>query len=170
MNRLLLTTTLGGLLLASAVFLSAQQSPSKAVMKSADGDILLAPHITARTCMLQITPPKAVDVLTSKHETVDACANEYGADWTIKTISCYANNGSPTVTVNLTGSKASLTEKAIPCGERTWLSGLVKGTPVVHSFSELGSTCAVAPCSLEARIDSTKGASNWVILRITGQL
>jgi hypothetical protein len=140
------------------------------LLTAKDGIINLDPHLTSRTCMVQITPPKGVDVLTAKHETVDACANEYGGNWTIKTISCYANNGSPTVTVNLTGSKTSITERAIPCGERTWLSGFVKSTPVVHSFSELGSTCATLPCSLEARIESVKGASNWVILRITGQL
>lgn len=135
-----------------------------------DGVVNLDQHLTSRTCMVQIIPPKGTEVLAPKHETVDVCSNEYGGDWTIKTISCYANNGSPTVTVNLTGSKASLTEKPIPCGERTWLSGLVKAAPVVHTFSELGSTCASAPCSLEARIDAVKGVSNWVVLRITGQL
>lgn len=140
------------------------------LLAAKDGNVNLDPRLTSRTCMVQITPPKGVDVLAVKHEIVDACANEYGGDWTIKTISCYANSGSPTVTVNLTGSKTSVTERAIPCGERTWLSGFVKTTPVVHSFSELGSTCAAQPCSLEARIDAVKGTSNWVVLRITGQL
>ena len=140
------------------------------LLAAKDGIINLDPHLTSRTCMVQITPPKGSDVLAVKHEIIDACANEYGADWTIKTISCYANNGTPTVRVNLTGSHTSITERVIPCGERTWLSGLVKTTPILHTFSELGSTCAQAPCSLEARIDSVKGVSNWVILRITGQL
>jgi len=135
-----------------------------------DGVVNLDQHLTSRTCMVQIIPPKGTEVLAPKHETVDVCANEYGADWTIKTVSCYANAGTPTVRVNLTGSQTSITERVIPCGERTWLSGLVKGTPIVHTFSELGSTCAVQPCSLEARIDAVKGTSNWVVLRITGQL
>lgn len=140
------------------------------LLTAKDGTVNLDSHLTSRTCMVQITPPKGGEVLAPKHDTVDVCANEYGADWTIKTVSCYANNGTPTVRVNLTGSQTSITERAIPCGERTWLSGLVKGTPILHTFSELGSTCASAPCSLEARIDSIKGVSNWVILRITGQL
>jgi hypothetical protein len=140
------------------------------LLTAKDGTVNLAPYLTSRTCMVQIIPPKGTEVLAPKHETVDVCANEYGADWTIKTVSCYANAGTPTVRVNLTGSQTSITERVIPCGERTWLSGLVKGTPIVHTFSELGSTCSTAPCSLEARIDAIKGTSNWVVLRITGQL
>lgn len=166
--RSFLLVILGSLLLASAVLLSAQP---KATTRMSDAMVTLAPHLTARTCMLQITPPMGTEALVPGHDQVDACPNEFGVDWTIRTVSCYANHGTPTVTLKLTGGNAtSIVDKPIPCGERTWMSGPVNGAPLLHSFSGLGSTCAQAPCSLDASVVAVTGVSQWVILRITGQL
>lgn len=166
---LLLVFVAVGFVLAQAPK-SADAQP-RATIKLPDGTVTIAPHLTLRTCMVQITPPKGTDVLAVGHDQIDACPHEFGVDWTIKTVSCYANAGTPTVALKLTaGRDNSITEKVVPCGERTWLSGLVNGTPAVHTFSGLGSDCKEAPCSLEAKIATVKGVSNWVILRITGAL
>jgi hypothetical protein len=156
------------LLCMGGVALYAQPKASK---RMSDATVYLEPHLTARTCMVQITPPVGTAALAAGHDQIDACPNEFGVDWTIKTVSCYASNGTPTVTLRLTGGNAtSIVEKPIPCGERVWMSGPVNGAPLLHSFSGLGSTCAQAPCSLEAKVATVAGVSQWVILRITGQL
>jgi hypothetical protein len=130
----------------------------------------VAPHLTARTCLVQITPPAGDAELAVGHSTVDFCPNEFGADWSMKTVSCYADAGTPTVTVRLkTGT--TLTQAPIPCGDKTWQAAPVIGAPLLHSFSGLGSTCAEPPCDLAAAtVTTVTGISHWAILRITGQL
>jgi hypothetical protein len=146
------------------------QVEPRAKVRVPDGAVTVAPHLTARTCMVQIAPPVGATELAVGHSTVDACANEYGASWTLKTVSCYADAGSPTVTVRLkTGT--TLTQAPIPCGDKTWQSAPVVGAPMLHSFSGLGSTCAEPPCDLAAAtVTTVTGVSHWVVLRLTGQL
>lgn len=149
----------------------APQADTRATVQMSDAMVILAPHLRVRTCMLQITPTGGDDILRKGHDQVDACSHEYGVDWTIKTVSCYANHGTPTVTLKLTGGNdTSIVAQPIPCGERTWMSGPVNGAPLLHSFSGLGSTCAQSPCSLEASVATVTGVSQWVVIRITGQL
>jgi hypothetical protein len=141
----------------------------KATKRMNDATVYLEPHLTARTCLVQITPPVGKDVLAVGHNAVDACPNEFGADWVIKTVSCYADAGTPTVTLRTKGT-ASFTQAPLPCGDKTWKSAAVVGTPLLHSFSELGSTCAEPPCDLTATVAAVTGVSHWAVIRLTGQL
>ena len=146
------------------------QVEPRAKVRVPDGAVTMAPHLTARTCLVQIAPPVGATELAVGHTTVDACPNEFGVDWSMKTVSCYADAGTPTVTVRLkTGT--TLTQAPIPCGDKTWQSAQVVGAPMLHTFSGLGSTCAEPPCDLAAATVTTiTGVSHWAILRITGQL
>lgn len=142
----------------------------KATKRMNDATVYLEPHLTSRTCMVQITPPVGKDSLAVGNNTVDACANEFGASWTIKTVSCYADSGTPTVTVRLK-TNTTLTQAPIPCGDKSWKSAPVVGNPLLQSFSELGSTCSDPPCDIaSATIAAVNGVPHFVILRITGQL
>lgn len=141
----------------------------KASKRMSDATVSLEPHLTARTCLVQITPPVGTAELSVGHATVDVCTNEFGADWTVKTASCYADSGTPTVILRMQG-QPSLTQAPLPCGERTWKSVAIAGTPTLHSFSGLGSTCAEPPCDLSAAVVTVTGVSHHVIIRLTGQL
>jgi hypothetical protein len=148
-----------------ALFAQPKAKPPRA----SDGVMTLAPHLTTRTCMIQITPPVGTAALAVGHATVDACSNEYGSDWVIKTASCYADSGTPTVTIKAQ-TATSVTQTPLPCGDHTWKSAPVVGTPTLRSFSGLGSTCAEPPCDLSAAVATVTGVSHYVIIRLTGQL
>lgn len=126
-----------------------------------------------RSCVAIFGDPAAAStVLADDDDLPVACPNDMGADWTITTISCYANAGSPTVTPILTGGSAtSLLTGALTCGTASWAAGTVQGTPpVVHSFSGAGATCSSTPCSIDANITTAGGTAKYIVLKIVGTL
>ena len=126
-----------------------------------------------RKCTIIVGDPGAASpVLANDNDTPVACTNDYGADWTITTVACYADAGTPTVTPILTGGSAtSILTGALTCGTASWAAGTVQGTaPVVHSFSGTGATCSSTPCSIDVNITSAGGAAKYVVVKITGTL
>jgi hypothetical protein len=138
---------------------------------SASGNVTAADK--TRTCTVVVGDPGAGSpALSDDNDSPVACGNEYSADWTIQTVSCWANAGSPTVTPILTGGSAtSILTGALTCGTAAWASGTVQASaPVVHSFSGTGSTCSSTPCSIDVNISSAGGVAKYVVIRISGSL
>jgi hypothetical protein len=134
----------------------------------------LADPAKTKTCNVIVGDPGAASpLLADDNDSPGACVNEYGADWTITTVACYANAGSPTVTPILTGdgTGTSILTGALTCGTAAWAPGTVQGTPpVVHSFSGTGATCSVTPCSIDVNLTTADGVAKYVVVKITGTL
>lgn len=126
-----------------------------------------------RSCVAIFGDPSAASTALADDDDLPvACPNDMGADWTITTVACYANAGSPTVTPILTGgSGTSILTGALTCGTASWAAGTVQGTaPVVHSFSGAGATCSSTPCSIDANITTAGGTAKYIVLKIVGTL
>jgi hypothetical protein len=126
-----------------------------------------------RTCTLIVGDPGAAStVLADDNDSPVACGNSYGADWTIQTVSCYADAGSPTVTPILTGGSAtSILAGPLTCGTGAWAAGTLQvATPVVHSFSGAGATCSTTPCTIDDNITTAGGVAKYLIIKISGTL
>lgn len=126
-----------------------------------------------RTCVV-ITgdPGSASPALADDNDSPVACSNNYGGDWTITTVACWANAGSPTVTPILTGGTGtSILTGPLTCGTAAWAAGTVQGTaPVVHTFSGTGATCSSTPCSIDSNITAAGGTVKYLVVKITGTI
>lgn len=126
-----------------------------------------------RECVVIIGDPGAASaVLANDNDSPAACGNTWATDWTITSVACWANAGSPTVTPILTaGSATSILTGSLTCGTAAWAAGTVQGTaPVVHSFSANGATCSSTPCTIDTDITSAGGTAKYIIIRITGTI
>ncbi len=133
--------------------------------------VVIPKPYSTRVCTVTLYPKANKLVLEVGDGLTQQCANSFGGPWTIETVACYAEKGTPTVTPVLLGGAAdSLVKKPVPCGNDTWAAGEVNGTPVVQSFSGTGATCATPPCALKVAVTSVKGATQSVTLHITGHL
>ena len=121
-----------------------------------------------KACTVVIGDPgSASPVLADDNDSPSACVNDTGVDWTITSVSCLANAGSPTVTPILTGGTGtSVLSGALTCGTSAFAAGTLSGTPVVHSFS--GATCSTTPCSIDANITTAGGTAKYLVLKIVG--
>lgn len=121
-----------------------------------------------RDCELYFGDPGSGSVpLANDNDTPAACGNDFGVDYTITAVACYADAGTPTVTPILTGgSGTSILTGALTCGTASWAAGTVNGTPTVHTFSANGATCASPPCTIDANITTAGGTAKYIILRI----
>ncbi len=112
----------------------------------------------------------ASPVLANDNGITAGCGNSSGSNVTITSVSCRANAGSPTVTPILTaGTSTSILTGALTCGTAAWAAGTLNGTPVLHSFSADGATCASTPCTLDAAITSAGGTAKQILMRFTWQ-
>ena len=126
-----------------------------------------------RECVVMVGDPGAASAaLAGDNDSPVACGNTWATDWTITSVACWANAGSPTVTPILTaGLATSILTGALTCGTAAWAAGTVQGTaPVVHSFSANGATCSSTPCTIDANITSAGGTAKYLIIRITGTI
>jgi hypothetical protein len=116
-------------------------------------------------------PGTGSPVLTDDNDSPVAVGNSLGADITILSVSCWANAGSPTVTPILTaGTATSILTGALTCGTGSWAAGTVNGTPVLHTFSANGATCASTPCTADVNITTAGGVAKYIVVRIVGTL
>ncbi len=126
-----------------------------------------------RTCTVITGDPGAASpLLVNDNDAPTACNNDYGGDWTITTVACFADAGSPTVTPILRGgSSTSILTGDLTCGTGAWAAGSVQGTaPVVHSFSGAGATCSVTPCSIDANITTAGSVAKYIVVKIVGTI
>lgn len=122
-----------------------------------------------RVCTIIVGDPGAASaVLVDDNDSPVACSNNYGGDWTITTVACWANAGSPTVTPKLTGG-ADLITGALTCGTAAWAAGTLNGTPVLHTMTA-GATCASTPCTADVNITTAGGTAKYLIVKITGTI
>jgi hypothetical protein len=164
-------STLTGLVRGSASAMSAAEL-SADVTTSGSNAVTLAAKFKVRTCVVVTGDPgSASPVLADDNDSPVACGNSYGADWTITSVACWANGGSPTVTPILTGGGATtVLTGALTCGTGSWAAGTLNGTPVVHTFSADGATCASTPCTMDVNITTAGGTAKYLVVRITGTL
>lgn len=142
------------------VFVTAPAGPLGAIVRG-----------TIRSCVVAIGDPGAGSpALADDNNSPAVCPNDFGVDWTITGVACYANTstGAPTATVAFTGG-ASILTGAIACGNAVYAAGTLSGTPVVHTFSGAGATCASTPCSLGISI-APGGTAKYIIVKITGTI
>jgi len=126
-----------------------------------------------RKCTIVIGDPGATSsALADDNDSPVACSNDYGGDWTITTVACWADAGSPTVTPILTGGSAtSILTGALTCGTAAWAAGTVQSSPpVVHSFSGTGATCSSTPCTIDVNITTAGGVAKYIVIKIVGTL
>lgn len=128
--------------------------------------------LKTRTCTVIIGDPGAASpVLANDNDSPVACSNDFGADWTITMVACWADAGSPTVTPILTGgASTSILTGALTCGTASWAAGTLNGSPVVKTFSGGGATCSSTPCSADVNITTAGGVAKYVVVKITGTL
>jgi hypothetical protein len=128
----------------------------------------LAARYAVRDCEIVVGDPGAASAaLADDNDTPAVCGNDYGADYTITAVACWANAGSPTVTPILTGgSGTSILSGALTCGTAAWAAGTVNGTPTVHAFNSDGATCASTPCTVDGNITTAGGTAKYLVIRI----
>jgi hypothetical protein len=124
---------------------------------------------TTRTCLVTIGDPgSASPVIANDNDAPAQCGNDIGSDMTITGVACWADAGTPTVTPILTGgSGTSLITGALTCGTASWAAGTLNGSPVLHTFSGAGATCAATPCTLDANITTAGGTAKYIVLKFT---
>jgi hypothetical protein len=125
-----------------------------------------------KPCVVIIGDPGAASpALANDNDSPVACGNSWGSDWTILSVACWANTGSPTITPILTaGNATSVLTGALTCGTAAWAPGTVNGSPAVHTFSANGSTCAATPCTIDVNITTAGGTAKYIVVRIVGTL
>lgn len=162
-------------LTATAATTAALPAGTKTLM--ATNTTVAGSHLPAqyrvRSCTIGIGDPGAASpVLADDNDAPVACANEFGSDWRITTVTCWANAGSPMVTPILTGETATSTlTGALTCGTASWAAGTVQSTaPVVHSFSGPGATCSSTPCTVDVNITSAGSVAKYLVRKITGTI
>lgn len=128
--------------------------------------------VKTRSCQIAIGLPGAASpALANDNDAPAVCGNDFGTNWTILSVDCWADAGSPTVQPILTGGSAtSILTGVLTCGTASWAAGSVNGSPVVHSFSGTGATCSVTPCTLDADIVSAGGTAKYIIMRFKGTI
>lgn len=143
------------------------------VLTSGSNAATLAAKFKVRSCVISIGDPGAGSTaLANDNDAPVACPNDFGSDWTITTVSCYADAGTPTVTPILTGGTGtSILTGALTCGTASWAAGTVQSTPpVVHTFSGTGATCSSTPCSADVNITAAGGTAKYIIVKIVGTI
>ncbi len=144
-------------------------STKTASTRYADG--VLKAQYKVKSCVVVVGDPGAASpALADDNDSPVACSNDTGGDWTLTSVACWANAGSPTVTPILTGgSGTSILTGALTCGTASWAAGSVQGTaPVVHTFSGAGATCSSTPCSIDANITTAGGTAKYLVIKIVG--
>lgn len=129
--------------------------------------------LRTKSCVVIVGDPGAASaVLANDNDTPVGCPNDTGNDWTITTVACWADAGSPTVTPILTGGSAtSVLTGALTCGTAGWAAGTVQGSaPVVHTFSGAGATCSSTPCSIDVNITTAGGTAKYLVVKIVGTI
>jgi hypothetical protein len=124
---------------------------------------------TTRTCLVTIGDPGAASsALANDNDSPAQCGNDIGSDMTITGVACWADAGTPTVTPILTGGTGtSLISGALTCGSASWAAGTLSGTPLLHTFSGTGATCAVTPCTIDANITAAGGTAKYIVMKFT---
>ena len=90
-----------------------------------------------RVCEYTIgAPGTASPALADDNDLLSKCRNKTGSTLTVTAIGCYANAGSPTVMVTVTGGSDTLTGN-LTCGTAAWAAGSLSGTPTVASDGSL---------------------------------
>lgn len=106
-------------------------------------------------------------------DVVRTCLNNSGLDWQITAVSVYTDAGAPQMLPILTGGAANsiLTggTACVPDSPGVLKACSINGTPIVHSLSADGATCATPPCSIDGA-QTADGVSHYMYLHVVGIL
>lgn len=85
----------------------------------------------ARPCEVVVGDPGASSpVLADDNDTPAVCTNTTGATFTITAVKCRANTGTPSINPIITGgSSTSILSSALSCGNGSFTTGTLSGTP-----------------------------------------
>ena len=117
-------------------------TPSAIVLTNASGlpNSALSSSVKVRTCEIHIWGDGASGALQTSDSETYSCYNATGATLTITAIRCLARGGSTTTTMTpiLTGgSSTSIVSGAITCGNASFATGSLNGTPTLTSGSTI---------------------------------
>lgn len=131
------------------------------------GAVNLPASAKVRDCEIVFGSKHAGSAAISNDDDVtDVCGNDFGVDYTITAVACLANTADMTVTPILTGgSSTSILTGALSCGNGTWATGTISGTPTVHTFNSNGSTCGTTPCTIDSNV-TAGGTATYAVVRI----
>lgn len=107
----------------------------------------------ARSCEVDIWGSGTSGALETSDSQAASCYNASGASLTITSVKCYADNSSTTTTVTptLTGGGSILTG-ALTCGNGSFATGTLSGTPTLASGSTLDATISAAGTAKSIRL------------------
>lgn len=107
-----------------------------------------------KTCELHIWGSGASSAILTSDSEPKSCFNDGTGAITITAVRCLADNGSTTTTITptlTTGGTAILTG-ALTCGNNTFASGVVSGTPSLASGATIDATISAAGTAKSLRI------------------
>lgn len=109
--------------------------------------------------------------LSDDNDTPVAFPNDFGRDLKILSVACYADVGTPTINVVLTGgTTTSVLTGTCTCGTAAWAACTVNGAPILHSFSGSGATCTTTPCSADMLLATAGGTAKYVHVKVKAVL
>jgi hypothetical protein len=108
-----------------------------------------------RTCEVHIWGTGTSGALQPTDDEPASCFNDAGATFTISAVRCLADNGSTTTTVTPIvngGTSTSILTAALTCGNGTFASGTLSGTPTVVSTGSIDANITAAGTAKSVRI------------------
>ncbi|MGB9104045.1 MAG: collagen-like protein, partial [Terriglobales bacterium] len=105
--------------------------------------------LNIRTCEIHLWGSGTSNVLELVDGEVASCRNEFGVAWTITSVKCWANAGTTTaVRPQVTGgANNTILFSALTCGNGSWTSGTLNGTPTLLPNGTLDINVSAADAS-----------------------
>lgn len=121
----------------------------------------MAAAALVRPCEIVIGDPGTTSpTLANDNDTPAVCVNDSAATMTITAVKCYADAGSPTVTPIITGAGGtSILSGALTCGNGSYASGTLNGTPT-----------ETAGQTVDGNITVAGGTAKYIVIRISRTL
>lgn len=119
------------------------------------GSTALAAQYKKRPCEVVINGSGTSGVLQDADDVMGTCVNQYGAALTVESVACYADSGSPTVMVTITGGADALTGN-ITCST-SYAAGTLSGAPTQTYNATVNLTG-----KLDVKVVSAGGAAHEV--------
>ena len=91
--------------------------------------------LNIRTCEVHLWGSGTNGALQLVDSELASCRNKFGVPWTITSVECWANAGTNTaVWLQVTGgANSTILSGALTCGNGSWTSGTLNGTPALLS-------------------------------------
>lgn len=119
---------------------------------SGNSAVSFDPNMAIRKCELHIWGSGTGQALQTADSELASCRNKYGENLTVLSVECWANTGT-TTTVNpsITGG-AALLAGALTCGNASFTSGTLSGTPTLTTNQTIDGTISAVGTATNIRL------------------